>query len=446
MTKPARIAACALALALLPAAVSAQRIDADPLDSARDLARAREDSTRTPLRELLTTRAETAWFYADWRFGNLRVGRGTLSLVLDGLDRAAEAGLEAAESPADRLAALSRRWETARAVEAINRARYEAGRIAFQDLAQTEFARLDAEVRLADALAGTEPAAVFGPPPQSLSYDVGPLDFARERGRALAELRRADPRELRRQRRDAARREVEARFTEFRVGRGTLDGNLDALARRAEAELALAETPAERLAALARLWEATRAGETISQARYEAGRIAVQDLAETRVARLNAEIRLVEALASTQATPASGWSAANEFIGLDPLDAARELARAVEAVEGLRRADLPQLRRQRRDTAAQEAEARLREFHFGRGTLDVMLKSIRNLADAELALANTRQERIAARERLWQTALHIEAVNQSRFDAGRVAITDLLQTRLTRLTAEIQLRRELAGP
>jgi outer membrane protein TolC len=187
----------------------------------------------------------------------------------------------------------------------------------------------------------------------------------------------------------------------------------------------------------------TRAIEAIMQARYEAGRVAAQSLDQTRVARLSAEIQLVEALAGTSSVPEFGRSIAEEYGGLDPLDAAHDRARALE---GLRRVDLPRLRRERRETAAQEAVTRLREFHVGRGTLDELLKSFRNLAEAELALATAKPERVAARERLWQTALHIEAVNQRRFDSGRIAQSDLLQTRLVRWTAEIQLRRELAGP
>jgi hypothetical protein len=52
---------------------------------------------------------------------------------------------------------------------------------------------------------------------------------------------------------------------------------------------------------------------------------------------------------------------------------------------------------------------------------------------------------VAALEAQWQRMLDIEGLYQKRFDAGRVAIQDLEQSRFHRVRAEIMLERAKAG-
>jgi hypothetical protein len=107
----------------------------------------------------------------------------------------------------------------------------------------------------------------------------------------------ANPRELAKARLEAAREELDARFKEFLAGRGTHDF-LEQVAQRAlQAELEVAEPPAAVVAAHERHWIYTKEIENIDRARYEAGRIPIQDYAQGKYYRLDAELRWVQAKA-----------------------------------------------------------------------------------------------------------------------------------------------------
>jgi hypothetical protein len=105
----------------------------------------------------------------------------------------------------------------------------------------------------------------------------------------------ADYQKLAKEKVDAAHQAVEARFKEFLAGRGTLDFLLESARRLQRAELAIATGQEQRLAAYEQLWKLTRAAEIINKARYDAGRIPVQDLADTTYARIEAQQKWVEA-------------------------------------------------------------------------------------------------------------------------------------------------------
>src|SRR5262249_26791008 len=116
-------------------------------------------------------------------------------------------------------------------------------------------------------------------------------DLARAKAAAL----RADPRELAQARRDAAQGWDAGRVKEFLAGRGTLDILLEASQSWLESDLALSERDADRVAARARHWQQAWLIEAVNRARYEAARIAVQDLMQPRYVRLEAELNLVQA-------------------------------------------------------------------------------------------------------------------------------------------------------
>jgi hypothetical protein len=110
----------------------------------------------------------------------------------------------------------------------------------------------------------------------------------------------SEPRQLAKARLEAAREELDGRLKEFLAGRGT-HAFLEQCAQRAlQAELELAETPAAIVAARERHWIYTKEIEEIDRARFEAGRIPIQDHAEGKYYRLDAELRWVQAKANLE--------------------------------------------------------------------------------------------------------------------------------------------------
>jgi hypothetical protein len=91
----------------------------------------------------------------------------------------------------------------------------------------------------------------------------------------------------------------------------------------------------------------------------------------------------------------------------------------------------------RRDTARQEVQARFQEFEAGRGTLDIMLEGVLRLEKAELQLTDDPKQQYTAHDRSYQLLKLVEQVNQLRYEAGRISVQDLMQSRFARLDAEI---------
>jgi hypothetical protein len=126
-----------------------------------------------------------------------------------------------------------------------------------------------------------------------------PLD-AKTLARAKAEALRADPGELARAKVAAARECLDARFKDFLAGRGTLDFLLEAQVLVFEAELAVSNTDAQRLAVYEQRWQQAWIAERINKLRYDSGRVAVQDYAQTVYNRLDAEIDWLQLRAKLQ--------------------------------------------------------------------------------------------------------------------------------------------------
>ena len=99
------------------------------------------------------------------------------------------------------------------------------------------------------------------------------------------------------------------------------------------------------------------------------------------------------------------------------------------------------LQTERRDVLKKLVEARENEFMAGRGTLDVLLGATRDPLQAELELATTPKQRLAAHAARLELAKKIEEVMKNRHDAGRATQADYLQSQAARLDAEIGGRR-----
>jgi RNA polymerase sigma factor (sigma-70 family) len=114
----------------------------------------------------------------------------------------------------------------------------------------------------------------------------------------------------------------------------------------------------------------------------------------------------------------------------------------VDGAEGGRLGDLL---KEQLEAARTMTNARWEEFLVGRGTLDILFEASHHLLQAELDLASKRSNRLAILEADWQRLKDIETVNEARFQAGRIPIADLAQTRFNRARAELWLERARKG-
>jgi hypothetical protein len=430
----------------------------------QDLARFKHALLQSDPRQLVRAKLDMARAETEPRFQEFLSGRGTLDILLEAAQHWLDSELALCERDTDRVAALARHWQLIWTVETVNRVRYDAARIPLQDLARTQYARLEAEVNLVQTAARAGPedrAALFSPHATLDAVDavvraaqpVAPGRFPQARrplgedpavnpkglAQAKPRLVRADPAALARAKVDAARTECDARFQEFLSGRGTLDILQGAARRRLDAERALS---GEEAAAVERYWELTRVIETVNHGRMEAGRIPVKEWQESRATRIGAELLWLNVLArqSRPGIPVGGMFGLPVTDG--PLEA-KELARAKFAAM---HADPQNLAAARVTALAGAYESREKECLAGRCSLDRVIAVSRDLLLAELAILTDSTERRAAHERRWLRMKRLEEFEQVRYDAGRIPIQDLLASRYARLEAESWLVQAAGKP
>ena len=100
-------------------------------------------------------------------------------------------------------------------------------------------------------------------------------------------------------------------------------------------------------------------------------------------------------------------------------------------------AKIRKLQLERRDELKKAMTALEEEFLAGRGTLDILLKTSRLLLQAELDVATTAAQRVAAHAAHLRITKRIEKVTRARHEAGRAKQADTHQARAARLEAEI---------
>jgi hypothetical protein len=252
----------------------------------RALAVARRDAARTSFQ----VRRGLFWVGAHEARGDLLLRLAAAQLAEAELDPAGE------PTPAERLAALATCWEYALAADQISGAKHTVGRASLADVMQARQARLDAEIKLRKAGQKLpDPFLVPTLPPHMLedpNYD----SIVTEVAKSAFEAGRANLHRLALARRDAAHTSFQERMWTFRAG--TPDARLDLLSEAAgqllEAELAILDDPAERLAAHERYWGLMRIAEDIVRRMYEVGRVSIADYMQSRCQRLNAEMRMRE--------------------------------------------------------------------------------------------------------------------------------------------------------
>jgi hypothetical protein len=419
--------------------------------STRDLARARLDAARTELQ----VRSEM------YRAGSHGV---TLELLVETAERVLRAALELSENQAERRAALEGYCSLLRFAERITAAKYSVGRIYLATYESIRGIRLQGEMRLSESGARAEEPIL--PPeeewwisrPAPLAFGLGRFasmpDLDEERAEETAHAREkfaavsTPRRELARMRRDSARTELREGEEYYRAGDPgyTLDLLVKSSAKLLDAEFALSDQPADRLAALSRHWLYVWAVEQITETASRAGRVTLGEVMEVRRDRLGVEVKLAEARAGQGLSGPVPMApvllvpegSAENFAPclVVPLLITREMAKS-QFEAG--RAAARDLALARRDAARVCQQEQWENYQTGASGAPVLFQASRKLLEAELAVLDDPAERVAARERYWEQTRIVEDVQRAKYEVGRVSLADVMQISYERLDAEIRL-------
>ncbi len=209
----------------------------------------------------------------------------------------------------------------------------------------------------------------------------------------------------------ARKTEWDARWKQYLAGRGTLDFLLQSSSELLSSELNLAENPEDRQTAykahVARTYEVLK----INKLRFEAGKVATQDLAQATGEYESARARLLTSMGKDPSTNPSPNPSTEK---------------------------MNQLRTELLDAANQEWEARWEEYQAGRGIQTNLLASSRRLREAELKNAKNRGNESTAYRTHVERLIHIEKIAKERFDAGKITTQDFLEPRCARIEAELE--------
>lgn len=100
------------------------------------------------------------------------------------------------------------------------------------------------------------------------------------------------------------------------------------------------------------------------------------------------------------------------------------------------RTDSKDLARAKLEAARMVYDGRLIAYVAGRGTIDYLLEASLLVSEAELALAETEEDRILFLERSWLQAKLAEDLNESRYKVGRIQSEDYAKAKYNRLEAQ----------
>jgi RNA polymerase sigma factor (sigma-70 family) len=105
------------------------------------------------MQKLLKERHKTAVRELELRLQVFRAGAqgGTISILLDSVQRVYESESALSKTPADRVAAAMRQYTIAKAITAVNKLRFDVGQVAQQDLEKSRYYFIDAQMKVAYA-------------------------------------------------------------------------------------------------------------------------------------------------------------------------------------------------------------------------------------------------------------------------------------------------------
>jgi hypothetical protein len=403
----------------------------------------------------------TAELGAQERAKEVFAGKTTPNeLLLAALQLRLETELTVAERAEDRLAARLECWMWARVMAEIVWSKYLAGNVSPALAMATRHFQLKAEEdlrqQLLDYAKQTGRADAVWPVisnsfERALGQAAGhhpafsPEALEKPTAKALFALRGKDAKALRQEQLDAARSELAARWKEVADGKTTPNEFLLESAERVVATLAAGGTEADVRAAHEVLWHATFAAEQILAAKYAAGNVSVVLFATASYEHDHASLQWRKA-AGTSAQPMGSGGLATiqgQFDHDQPklaLERDQSIAKAQWAVM---QQTVDQLAKARLDAARMIMAGRLDDFRTGRSAPDLGEANDILLA-AELALATSRDGRLAALLRYWETALLWEQSLRTRYESGNVSMAFYANALYQRQHAEWLLAQERA--
>jgi hypothetical protein len=391
-----------------------------------------------------------------------QAGRGDTAVLVDRLQRLSDAEQALHDRPADRLAALERYLALAGALEGFCEGWYERGRMPVQSLLHVRQFRATCQLAVLDAKRGPAapgPKRNFPPaPPPAPADEKDDLDkiisIIGDETLTAPEPGDDERRKLLKEWHLVSLTEARLRFREYQSGRGTLDYFLACMRRVVASGLALDARPEHQLAAAEQELMVTRAVYSLQRARFDVGRIPVQDFESSVYDRLGAEIRLLELRQQFPGVAAARPpAAANELpkdLPVPPKLTAAEGAEIDRVLQGDVRPMVPvepaagddqrrKLLKARHGWAAQELDARMKEFQAGRGILEDNYDAIERYRTSALALCERPSDRLAVEERVFPLIRAIDGLMRARFQVGRLSDADCWQARANRLEAEVRL-------
>lgn len=245
-------------------------------------------------------------------------------------------------------------------------------------------------------------------------YRAEEVRLLRERaGPRPTEAQLAGLRKLRRERFDFARQALEEQDKSFEAGRTTLAAGSKAARQALEAELDLAEKPAERVAAYRTFAAGAGKRADVTEKLFAVGRARSRDHDHALAEKLGAEIALLRAGGK-----------------LTPEEADR----------------LKALRRERRKHCAGAFNAALEEFKAGVAPLDLVVELSTRLAEAEVDLAEGVAGRVAAHLSHVKRMREVEGLAKARYKAARLDTVDYFNITAARLGAEVAFVRSGGKP
>jgi outer membrane protein TolC len=222
------------------------------------------------------------------RWKEYLAGRGTLDFLLQASSGLLECELKLAdEGLMDKLTAFNDQRVRMFELYLLQQKRFAAGKIATQDLAQTTGAYELARAQFVQAASAKHHnasrfLAAGAKQPKAPQSSVEPTK------EQILTLQSALL--------DAAKLEWESRRLEFEAGRGTFDFLIASSRRLREAQLKIARSSDERLEAYRAHAERLKHIEATIEQRFEAGKVATQELQHARYHRIDAELEVAQFL------------------------------------------------------------------------------------------------------------------------------------------------------
>jgi len=395
---------------------------------AKELARAKFDADRAKPRALALARLDAAQVDLRVREEQFRAGKVTLDFLLEASRRVFVARQALGEKMQAGAEALEY-WMLCYNVERITASQVAAGRVSVLEIALARHARAEAERELHQQVGPTAklPTAFVLPRADDPS---GLVEFVRDLAKARFAAAHSTPEGLLREQLEAAEDYYAGFVNQFYTGKLSRKVPclhlFDMTSRIKDARLALRGAEADRLAVLEWFWLQQRIAEQIDEVQFAAGRIGPCELTAARYARQSAELELLD----RRLQDPNAKNQATLFVPGGPIRAdisAKELAKRKR--EGVL-ADVRQL------ALARLASARILCYCHA---FEDYYRSFLLLRDAELSVATTPAERIAALERHWMVAWQVEDLMRHQFETARVSIFELSKARYHRFGAEIQL-------